>query len=179
MSLGIILVLVIASFCGCIKKGENILLNSGFEEGENDHVSHWIQAIVPYENLSMHWDDVTYFNGSKCVGIKNTHIYNRTVANNWAQEIRKIPIGKTVELTGWIKTKDAEEVVMVIQCFDKNYNFTAFGTTETPDPITGTTDWTLYEASVKVPIKTRIIYVRLVLVGTGEVWFDDVKLTVK
>jgi len=37
----------------------------------------------------------------------------------------------------------------------------------------------MYKASVNVPGDTDRIIVRLVLTGTGQVWFDDVQLTVK
>lgn len=40
-------------------------------------------------------------------------------------------------------------------------------------------DWIQYNASVFVPNDTNSIIIRLVLTGTGKVWFDDVKLIVK
>jgi len=159
--------------------GENILHNSGFEDGSNNKPYYWFQAIVPVDNLTMSWDNEIIYNGSRSIGINNTHTYNETVCNNWAQTTEKIPIGHTLELSGWIKTIDAESVVMVIQCWDNVYNMVGFGTTQTATEINGTNDWQMYNASVYVPNDTSNIVVRLTLTGTGQVWFDDVKLIVK
>lgn len=162
------------------KVGENILQNSGFEEGENSEPLYWNQAIVPAENLTMSWDSEIKYNGGRSVSINNSHIYNETVCNNWAQTIKKIPFGRELELSGWVKTINASAVVMMIHCRDKNQNTIAFGTTETAQPINGTTDWQRYTASVSAPSETTSIVVQLALCGgTGQVWFDDVKLIVK
>ena len=48
--ISIIFVLLIVEFIGCIEKGENILLNSDFEEESNNEPSYWFQAIVPADN---------------------------------------------------------------------------------------------------------------------------------
>lgn len=159
--------------------GENILQNSGFEEELEGSPSYWYMAISPADNLTMSWDSEIQYNGSKSVGINNTHIYDEVVCNNWAQTIERTPIGRTVELSGWVKTIDVENVVMVIQCWDKNSNMIGFGTTQSTTNITGTTDWQMYKASVSVPANTNRIIVRLTLTGTGQVWFDDVELIVK
>ena len=177
--IGIIFVLLIVGFSGCIDKGENILLNSGFEEGKNDELLYWFQAIIPDDNLTMLWDKTVFYNGSYSVGINNTHIYDNDTCNNWAQEIDEVPIGRIIELSGWVKTIESEDVAMVIQCWDDENNIVGFGTTEVSNNINGTNDWNEYNASVFVPIKTKKIIVRLALCDTGEVWFDDVKLIVK
>jgi len=172
-------IFLIIGFSGCVKQGENILLNSGFEEGSNDMPLSWFKADVPADNLTMLWDDTITNNGSRSVGIKNYHNYINDTCNNWAQEIDEIPIGRTIEISGWIKTIDSEDVGMVIQCLDEEYNFVGFGSTETFSQINGTNEWDLYNASVFVPIKTKMIVIRLFLCGIGEAWFDDVKLIVK
>ena len=59
--ISIIFVLLIVEFIGCIEKGENILLNSDFEEGSNNEPSYWFQAIVPADNLTMLWDVIIMF----------------------------------------------------------------------------------------------------------------------
>jgi hypothetical protein len=127
----------------------------------------------------MLWDDSIFYNGSRSVGIINYHNYINDTCNNWAQEIDEIPIGRTIEISGWIKTIDSDDVGMIIQCLDKEHKFVGAGSTETYNPINGTNDWGFYKASVFVPIKTNKIIVRLFLCGIGEVWFDDVKLIVK
>ena len=156
--------------------GENLLFDSGFEYGDS---TYWHKAIIEADNLSITWDETIYYNGSRSASINNTHVYEETVVNNWAQAISDVPINRIIELSGYVKTLDAEIVVMVIQCWDKDNNIIGFGSTEETTNINGTTDWTEYIASVYVPENTQRIIVRLCLVGTGQVWFDDVTLVVK
>jgi hypothetical protein len=159
--------------------GENILLNSGFEDEIEDSPAYWYKAMIPADNLTMYWDSEVAYSGSRSVSINNTHVYDEVVCNNWAQTINIVPLDKIIELSGRVKTIDAESVVMVIQCWDKNYNLVGFGSTQSETNITGTNDWAQYTASVKVPVETEFIIIRLVLTGTGQVWFDDVTLLVK
>jgi len=159
--------------------GENILQNSGFEDGSEDEPNYWYPADVSVDNLTMSWDTEIKCNGGRSVYINNTYIYDKTVCNNWAQTINKVPKERTVKLSGWVKTTDAESVVMVIQCWNILDEMVAFGTTQTATEINGTNDWQMYNASVYVPNDTSNVAVRLTLTGTGQVWFDDVKLVIK
>ena len=158
---------------------ENILLNSGFEDEIENSPAYWYKAMIPADNLTMYWDSEVAYSGSRSVSINNTHIYDEVVCNNWAQTINIVPLDRIIELSGRVKTIDAESVVMVIQCWDENYNLVGFGSTQFEINITGTNNWTQYTASVKVPTETESIIVRLALNGTGQVWFDDVTLLVK
>jgi hypothetical protein len=160
--------------------GENILLNSGFEEGIDSKPVYWQQASIPAENLTMFWDSEIKYNGNGSISIHNTHIYDETVHNNWYQNPKAIPIGYTIELSGWIKTVDAESVNIAVSCLDENFESVAFGTTEGKYTINGTTDWQMYKArAIYVPYETEKITVMLMLTGTGQVWFDDVQVVVK
>ena len=175
----VLIVISVGFISGCVKKGENILLNSDFEKGIKDMPLFWFKADKPAENLTMLWDNNTVYEGLRSLGIINYHNYVNDTCHNWAQITPKIPFGRTIEISGWIKTIDAEAVGMVIQCRGKNNTIVGFGSTETYNLINGTNDWDFYNASVYVPFETRKIIVRLFLCGTGEVWFDDVKLFVK
>ena len=159
--------------------GENLLYNSDFESEIEEEPAYWYKALIPVDNLTMAWDDTIIYDGNRSVSISNTHEYDEEVSNNWAQTIYQIPIGRIIVLSGWVKTVDAESVVMVIQCWDKNQNIIGFGTTQTTTEINGTTDWEQYTASVLVPVDTESIIVRLALTGKGQVWFDDVTLVLK
>ena len=159
--------------------GENILLNSGFENEVEGEPANWYKAIIAADNLTLPWDTEEAYSGSRGVSINNTHIYDEVVVNNWAQSINLVPISRDIKLTGWVKTINAESVVMVIQCWDQNANLVGFGSTQYVDNINGTNDWAQYKASVRVPADTEFIVVRLALTGIGQVWFDDVTLVVK
>jgi hypothetical protein len=174
-----LMVVIVGFLSGCVKQGENFLLNSDFEKGIKGMPLFWFKADSPAEKLSMFWDNTTFYNGLKSLCIKNYHNYINDTCNNWAQVTLKIPIGRVIEISGWIKTISAEAVGMVVQCWGENNTIVGFGSTETHNLINGTNDWGFYNASVFVPFETKKIIVRLFLCGTGEVWFDDVKLFVK
>jgi hypothetical protein len=160
------------------KSGLSIIYNSGFEEGA-DSPEYWVKAWIPVDNLTMTIDDEIVYNGNKSVSINNTHIYDEVVSNNWYQTAGVVPKNQRIELSGWIKTIDAESVVMVIRCEDKDNELVGFATTQTKSEINGTTDWGKHTTSLIVPSDTEQIRVLLALTGTGQVWFDDVTLVVK
>ena len=160
--------------------GENILKNSDFENGTSQNPMYWFKAMIPNENLTLSWDDEIAYQGNRSVCINNSHVYNYTVINNWAQNIYEIPQGRALELSCYIKTQDAEHVEIMIQCWDENWNYLEYGSTSTPEILNGTNDWKIYKTSISsVPYQTKIITVRLGLIGTGKVWFDDAELVVK
>jgi len=80
--------------------GENILLNSGFEDEIENSPAYWYKAMIPADNLTMSWDSEVAYNGSKSVSINNTHVYDEVVCNNWAQTINIVPLDRNVELSG-------------------------------------------------------------------------------
>ena len=158
--------------------GENILQNSGFETQIAEEPAYWFKAYIPADNVTIEWDNEVKYTGERSVSIQSTHIYEETVNNNWAQTINVVPIDRTVKLSGYAKTIDAESVVMVVQCWDDSSNLEGFATTQGTYNISGTTEWTQYSTSLRVPKETESITIRLVLTGTGQVWFDDVTLVV-
>jgi len=158
--------------------GENILENSDFENGTSENPFNWYKATIPNENLTMSWDTEIKYTGNRSIAINNTHIYSEPVYNNWRQTIENIPVGRNIELSGWIKTIDAENVFMMVACWDKDDNLVGSGNTQWTINITGTTDWQIYNVSTNVPNETNRITVMLMLEGTGQVWFDNVKAIV-
>lgn len=160
------------------ESGLIIIYNSGFEEGA-DNPEYWVKASIPVDNLTMTIDDEVVHSGNRSVSINNTHIYGEVVSNNWYQRASAVPKNQRIELSGWIKTIDAESVVMVIRCEDKNAVLVGFATTQTKSEINGTNDWKKHTTSLIVPSDTEQIRVLLALTGTGQVWFDDVTLVVK
>jgi len=118
--------------------------------------------------------------------IHGIDIYNDSVISNWNQAINDtniIPYGKDLILSCWIKTVDAEDVIMMIQCWDsteiKPDNLIKYQSSKSYGAINGTIIWEKYSIKlVDVPEKTKAITVRLGLTGTGEVWFDDAELFV-
>ena len=160
------------------ESGLNIIYNSDFEDGA-DSPDYWVKASIPVDNLTMTIDDEVVQSGNRSVSINNTHIYDEVVSNNWYQRASVVPKNQRIELSGWIKTIDAESVVMVIRCEDKESELVGFATTQTKSEINGTNDWNKHTTNLIVPSDTEQIRVLLALTGTGQVWFDEVTLVVK
>ncbi|HVA46111.1 MAG TPA: DNRLRE domain-containing protein [Pirellulales bacterium] len=157
----------------------NLLSNAGAEEpaDRQSMPPGWFPASVPAPELRMFIDDRHSRAGNASLAITNQHQYDQTVCNNWAQDVRSIPTGKTVRLTGYLRTDDAESANLCVQCWaDNGERMVAFAST----PIfRGTQGWTLVQAAdLAVPRETTRMIVRAVLTGKGSVFFDDVSLEV-
>ena len=158
----------------------NYLANGGFEELDGKGIpTHWFRAWLPdlATDLKMETDKTCAHTGTtsvkiSCAGLKEM------VCNNWAQEIHDFPKSVRLHLTGWIKTQDVkkDDVVICIQCWDKDNQMIGFGTTQQKYIFEGTMDWTRVQTDAFVPEDTKIICVRIVLAGKGTVWFDDISL---
>lgn len=173
---------------GCISAPEgtvqkevtNLILNGGFEEGTDDTPSQWFIAAIPSSGLKLYRNKTVSHGGKASVSIVNNDESN-DACNNWCQNITDFPKGKELMLTGYIKTEgitDDGGVVICIQVFNAEGNFVGFATTQDKYEFKGTHDWTEVKTSVVAPPDAEKIMIRAVLVGTGQVWFDDIQLIV-
>jgi len=156
---------------------ENLLLNSGAEQGKNGQPSVWVAAQIAAEGLRM-WQDLDQrHGGSASLAIANAHDYPQPVSNNWAQAIQVIPAGKVVQLSAFIKTVDADAANVCVQCWDlEGRRMLGFASTPV---FRGDRDWILARAQpLVVPADTKSMTVRAALTGKGKVWFDDLTLSV-
>jgi hypothetical protein len=154
----------------------NLLLNGGAEQGKNDQPSMWGAASVAAPELKMSRDTTTARAGKASLFISNGHKYDQPTANNWAQTLQSVPRGRTVVVSGWIKTADADAVNICLQCWDAGGK-EMVGFASTP-VVRGDQDWVQLESDpLVVPAKTQSIMVRAALSGLGKAWFDDVTVT--
>ncbi len=100
---------------------------------------------------------------------------------NWRQEInRNLPLGKTVKLTGWVKTKDVgNSAAVAIQLLDRQGRMVAFHTTQHEQPFRGTAEWKPFSLEFVVPQPTVRMAVLAMLQGRGQAWFDDFEMIVE
>jgi hypothetical protein len=85
-------------------------------------------------------------------------------------------VGKRVELSGWLKTENVEELAGLWMRIDGD-NGRVFGFDNMLNrPIKGTTDWKRYSVVLDVPKATREIHFGILLNGTGEVWASTMRL---
>jgi hypothetical protein len=157
----------------------NLLPNGGGEiPGDSTDVpSSWFAASVPAVGLTMERTVDGPHSGSACLFIANTADYKQPVSNNWAQQLRYIPKGRTVQLRCYIRTENAEAANVCVQCWGPSGE-SLIGFASTP-VLKGTRDWTeSHSDRLTVPPETTILMVRAALTGKGRAFFDDVSLDI-
>jgi hypothetical protein len=172
-----ILIAVIAS-TGIAEQEKNLLLNAGAEEGKDELPSLWFEAAVPAEGLKMYRDAKNVHSGKFSFAISNTHKYEQTVCNNWAQNLQGVLVGKVIKVSAYVKTENADAANVCIQCWSLGDNKKMLAFTST-NILRGDKDWILLESPPTIiPVGTAKITVRAVLTGLGKAWFDDLNVNV-
>ncbi|MGO9922990.1 MAG: hypothetical protein ACLQIB_50885 [Isosphaeraceae bacterium] len=85
--------------------------------------------------------------------------------------------GKRVRLAGYLKTRDVADFSGLWLRVDGPTTLLGFDNMD-PRPVKGTTDWTRYEVVLDVPETAVRLAFGLILMGTGQVWADDLNLEV-
>ncbi len=117
---------------------------------------------------------------SASIAIDKTHPAH-PVAYNWLAMPRGWKAGQALEVSAWVKTENVKITPsLAVQCWGKDNNFLAIGSSYEKFQVTGTKDWTRIAALVLVPAETQQILVRAVLSmpgnGGAKVWFDDFEI---
>lgn len=92
-------------------------------------------------------------------------------------------IGKRIRLSGKMKTKDVSGWAGFWLRLDEKETMNCLGFDNMKDgkkdrSVKGTTEWTNYEIVLDVPEKTGNIAFGALLDGTGQIWFDNMKIEV-
>ncbi len=92
-------------------------------------------------------------------------------------------LGKRVRMTGMVKTKDVSDWAgLWLRVDEKSSNnspsFDNMKDGKKDRSIKGTTDWTKYEIVLDVPLNSSNLAYGALLVGTGQIWFDDIKFEI-
>jgi hypothetical protein len=169
-----IIIIPLASNCTAEPKA-NVLLNGGAEEGKTKLPSLWSEACVPAKGLKMYRDTENVHSGKYSLAISNTHKYENTVCNNWAQNLQNVSAGSVINVSAYVRTETADSVNVCIQCWGfESGKMLAFTSTNI---LRGDSNWIFLESTpVLVPAGTAKITVRAVLTGVGKVWFDDISI---
>ncbi|MFC5681557.1 OmpH family outer membrane protein [Flavobacterium sp. MAHUQ-51] len=87
-------------------------------------------------------------------------------------------LGKTLKMTAYVKSDKVKSWAGLWMRVDYySTNVLAFDNMERR-PIKGTNDWTKYEVVLFVPDEATSISYGVLLSGTGQIWFKDVKLEI-
>lgn len=85
--------------------------------------------------------------------------------------------GSRVRLSALMRTKDASRGQMWLRIDGADQKILGFDNMDSR-PVSGTTDWRMYEIVLDVPAAAKNIAFGFFLVGTGTVWADDFALEV-
>jgi len=156
---------------------ENLLINSSFERTDSEGMPRpWSLFIMPKEGAGGRVDSAAV-RGESSIMLHTTEAYATEPANNWSQVIITDAASKDIRLTGQIRTENATEAALWLQCFSTNpARVIAAKTSSLRTPVQGTNDWTSVELKLKAPRETDFLVVRCVLKGTGTAWFDTIEL---
>lgn len=92
-------------------------------------------------------------------------------------------LGKRVRMSGLVKTADVSGWAGLWLRIDEKGSDKSAGFDNLKDgikdrSITGTTDWTNYDIVLDVPLNASNLAYGALLVGSGQVWFDNIKIEI-
>ena len=92
-------------------------------------------------------------------------------------------LGRRVRMSGMVKTKDVSDWAGLWFRIDEKGSDKSLGFDNMHDgkkdrSIKGTTDWSKYEIVLDVPMNASNLAYGALLVGTGQIWFDNLKFEV-
>jgi len=92
-------------------------------------------------------------------------------------------LGKRVRMSGLVKTQDVSDWAGLWFRIDQKGNTETLGFDNMHDgkkdrSIKGTTEWTKYEIVLDVPLNASNIAYGALLVGTGQIWFDNLNFEI-
>ncbi len=156
-----------------LPRGENIVINGGFEEGKNGVPIGWsfIKGISSLDSSVFH---------SGGFSLK----YTRTDENDYRLVSQKLPChpGKLYEVSLWIKGEDVrgkpadQGAGFCVEWLDKEGKWMGGNY---PSCITGTFGWRQLKTYVRIPKEASSVHIILYMRRgtTGTAWFDDVQVT--
>jgi hypothetical protein len=154
------------------KQPTKSVLNFDFETIENGHPKGWTNfGNETYEKAI---DSLVVKEGKYSVSL--AYIDGNSGFKAWAFTLPDNYKGKTITLSGFIKTENVSEGHAGLWMrIDPSLGFDNMN----DRGIVGTTDWTKYEITLPMsPDKTDKIVVGGLLVGKGKMWLDDFKVTI-
>lgn len=175
---GRLVIALLAIVCVAMQARADLLTNTGFETLDGGLPSGWKVFVAPQPGATGQAVSADPFAGSRCVQLHIPTPYAVEPANNWSQPVQLERGGVRVRVTGHIKTKDATEAAIWLQCFQRDpWLVLKQVSSSTDSPVYGTMNWTPVEFETLIPESTDFAMIRCVLKGHGTAWFDNVTVT--
>jgi hypothetical protein len=158
---------------------ESVIANPGFEEVEAGKPSRWSLFVMPQRGAEGRLDDES-FDGHFSAMLHIPTEYEKDPANNWSQKVIRDVAGKELRASAYIKTDEATEAAIWIQCWRRSpVRILSTSTSSAECPVYGSADWTRVFLNVEAPEATSFVVLRCVLFGRGTAWFDEVRLEIE
>ncbi len=171
-NLTVLVYLCFITFLSIGQKNVETFGNLDFENIENDTAKDWKNFGKGAYSIEI--DTVISQKGKNSAVIEFTE--GKANFNAWAYSIPAIYEGKTIKLTGFIKTENVSDGHAGLWMrIDPQVSFDNMRTRG----ITGTTDWQKYEIELALkPEQATKIVVGGLLVGKGKMWIDNLQITI-
>lgn len=148
-----------------------------------DLPSGWFTAGSDPKNYDMGIDKGSGQDGKNAATIKSTAKRIKGFGTLMQNCLPDNYLGKRVRMSGMLKTKDVSIWSGFWFRIDQKGSNETLGFDNMHDgkknrSIKGTTEWTKYEIVLDVPLKASNLAYGALLVGTGQIWFDDIKFEI-
>lgn len=162
--------------------------NGGFErEGPQEGMPEgWSTAFLfrTRDQVEFSWERLAHSgNYSVSIEILNTHPYD-TVAYHWNRTFEPFEVGKTYEISGWVKTRDLKLPPFIgVQLLGEESKLNDWIQLKCDgyEKLIGTTNWTYLETRFKVPVGTDWVRVCAGITSpaniNGKAWFDNIVIS--
>ena len=135
-----------------------LLANPGFEKVDGDTPARWHVFVKPMAGAYGRLDDRKPFEGRLCAKLHVPEAYENEPYNNWSQNVLADLGGKQLALDARIRTDDATEAAIWVQCYRKKpFALLHLATTSTDSPMYGPRDWTPVHMGIHVPAGTDLV----------------------
>lgn len=146
------------------------------QEGK-ELIPEWITSI-DNGNFEVGIDKQEKHSGTSSAYLKSLTAKSKEFGNLMQGFVPNNYLGKRLRITSWVKTKLTSGTAQLWARVDGEWksDYSKPGCFDNMDdrPIKGDTDWTKYTVVVDVPETSDHIWFGLMLIGTGQIWLDDV-----
>lgn len=139
----------------------------------------WYKAGSSPKSYFMGIDENVGQNGSNAATIKSKDKKIKGFGTLMQNCLPDEYLGKRVRMSGYLKTENVSDWSGFWFRIDAKTSNRSLGFDNMHDgkidrSIKGTTDWTKYEIVLDVPLETSNLAYGALLVGTGQIWFDNI-----
>lgn len=138
----------------------------------------WFVAGSMPKSYEMKTDNSTFYSGNSAVMIRSIDKKIKGFGTVMQSCSAEAYLGTKIKLTGMLKTEDVKKWAgLWLRVDDANGKVLSFDNMR-KTKLKGTNDWQQYEIILNVPENAKTLNFGGLLVGTGTLWFDDLKFEV-